>query len=65
MKDIEEMPLLSSNQAQNNQVKASKFLEIAGRYLASGQSKINEFLVMLGVKVELQPVMVSSRQPIS
>lgn len=52
-------------QASEQEVKAGRFLEIAGRYLASGQSKINEFLVMLGVKVELQPVMVSSRQPIS
>jgi hypothetical protein len=44
-----------------NQV--TNYLNIGGRYLASGQAKINEFLTMLGVKPELQPVMVSSNQP--
>jgi len=34
----------------NNQV--TNYLSIAGRYLASGQSKINEFLTALGVKAE-------------
>lgn len=39
-------------QANEQEMKARKFLEIAGRYLASGQAKINEFLVSLGLKAE-------------
>lgn len=31
---------------------ANQYLETSGRYLASGQSKINEFLVALGIKPE-------------
>lgn len=34
----------------NNQV--ANYLSVAGRYLASGQAKINEFLTALGVKAE-------------
>jgi len=45
------------------EMKVRSYLEIAGRYLASGQAKINEFLTAIGVKQELQPVIVSSRQP--
>lgn len=32
---------------------ATRYLEIAGRYLASGQAKINEFLISLGFKPEI------------
>ena len=32
---------------------SKEYLELAGRYLASGQAKINEFLIGLGVKPEL------------
>lgn len=33
-------------------IQVRNYLDIAGRYLASGQSKINEMLVMLGLKAE-------------
>lgn len=49
-------------QANEQEMKARNFLEIAGRYLASGQSKINEFLAMLGVKPELIQSKSSSEQ---
>ena len=39
-------------QITEQEMKARNFLDIAGRYLASGQAKINEFLVMLGLKPE-------------
>jgi len=39
-------------QIAEQEMKARNFLDIAGRYLASGQAKINEFLVMLGLKPE-------------
>ena len=38
------------------------YLDIAGRYLASGQAKINEMLTMLGVKVEFASQKSSSEQ---
>ena len=41
-------------QTGEQEMKARNFLEIAGRYLASGQSKINEFLSSMGVKIEFQ-----------
>jgi len=41
-----------SAQVANQEMKARNFLDIAGRYLASGQAKINEFLVALGFKPE-------------
>ncbi|MBT9151346.1 MAG: hypothetical protein DDT40_01539 [candidate division WS2 bacterium] len=50
-------------QTAEQEMKVRNYLDIAGRYLASGQAKINEFLLALGVKAELQPVMVSSKQP--
>lgn len=34
------------------QAKAAGLLDVAGRYLASGQAKINEFLAALGIKPE-------------
>lgn len=39
-----------------------EYLTIAGRYLASGQAKINEFFVMLGFKPELQLAFASAAQ---
>lgn len=50
--------------AQTNEqaMKAEHFLDAAGRYLASGQAKINEFLTMLGVKAELHMAKGSSEQ---
>jgi len=42
---------------------ANQLLNTAGRFLASGQAKINEFLTMLGVKPELQPVTIMGKQP--
>ena len=44
------------------QAKANTLLDIAGRYLASGQSKINEMLIMLGQKPEFQTQKASSEQ---
>lgn len=48
--------------AANYQTTARQYLEIAGRYLASGQSKINEFLVSLGLKPEFPTQKASSEQ---
>lgn len=42
--------------------KADALLDIAGRFLASGQSKINEFLVALGYKPELHKSSSSAEQ---
>ena len=42
--------------------KADALLDIAGRFLASGQSKINEFLVALGYKPELHKTSSSAEQ---
>ena len=39
-----------------------EYLEAAGRYLASGQAKINEMLVMLGVKTEFPTQKAASEQ---
>jgi hypothetical protein len=39
-----------------------KYLDIAGRYLASGQAKINEFLIMIGIKSEFNFNKASSEQ---
>ena len=39
-------------QALGYENNARQFLDIAGRYLASGQAKINEMLLMLGLKPE-------------
>ena len=44
----------------NSQV--SNYLNIAGRYLASGQAKINEMLVALGIKPEFASQKASSEQ---
>lgn len=41
-----------ATQADRYSVTSRQYLEIAGRYLASGQAKINEMLVMLGMKAE-------------
>ena len=49
-------------QAKEQEMKARNFLDIAGRYLASGQSKINEMLIMLGVKPEFYMVKAHSEQ---
>jgi hypothetical protein len=42
--------------------KSDKILNIAGRYLASGQAKVNEFLTALGVKPEFNVVKSSIEQ---
>lgn len=39
------------------------YMNIAGRYLASGQSKVNEFFVMIGIKPEVQHTRGASSQP--
>ena len=39
-------------QADKYTATSEHYLDIAGRYLASGQAKINEFLVSLGIKAE-------------
>lgn len=41
---------------------STNYLAVAGRYLASGQAKINEMLVMLGVKAEFNVNKASSEQ---
>ena len=51
-----------SAQAAEQDMKARNFLDIAGRYLASGQAKINEFLISLGVKTEISYQKASSEQ---
>lgn len=42
--------------------KAAGLLEVAGRYLASGQAKINEFLAALGIKPESRPARAAAAQ---
>ena len=49
-------------QADRYAVTSRQYLDISGRFLASGQSKINEFLIMLGVKSELSLYKGSSEQ---
>ena len=49
-------------QADRYRVTSQEYLNIAGRYLASGQSKINEFYVMLGFKPELQHTQAATSQ---
>jgi len=50
------------NRAAQSTVQIGNYLDIAGRYLASGQSKINEMLIMLGLKPEFQTQKASSEQ---
>lgn len=50
-------------QAEEYQTTAEWYMEIAGRYLASGQSKINEFYTIIAWKKELQHGRASSGQP--
>ncbi len=49
-------------QVSEQEIKTRNFLEIAGRCLASGQAKINEFLIMLGVKIEFPQSKASPEQ---
>ena len=42
---------------------AKQLIEISGRFLASGQAKINEMLIMLGLKPEYSTQRASSGQP--
>lgn len=42
---------------------ATQYLSASGRYLASGQAKIDQFLAMLGTRVEFQPVSTMTAQP--
>jgi len=41
--------------ATRRETAAARYLDAAGRYLASGQAKINEFLGALGFRPEMQP----------
>ena len=43
-------------------LQSTQYLDIAGRYLSSGQAKINEMLVSLGIKPEFQMNKASSEQ---
>jgi len=43
---------LHTAQVNDQGMKARNFLDIASRYLASGQAKIQEMLIMLGTKIE-------------
>ena len=49
-------------QADRYRATSQEYLNIAGRYLASGQAKINEFYIMLGFKPELQHTQASTSQ---
>ena len=49
-------------QAEEYQTAAEWYMEIAGRYLASGQAKINEFYTIIGWKTELQHGRAASAQ---
>jgi hypothetical protein len=49
-------------QATSMATMSTSYLDIAGRYLASGQAKINEMLVMLGLKPEFNMNKASSEQ---
>ncbi len=49
-------------QADRYALTSREYLTIAGRYLASGQAKINEFLVSLGIKPEFMTQRGSSEQ---
>ena len=49
-------------QADRYTVTSREYLNIAGRYLASGQAKINEFLVSIGVRSEYYSYKGSSEQ---
>lgn len=51
-----------ATQADRYATTSREYLNIAGRYLASGQSKINEFYIMIGVKPELAHVQASTSQ---
>ena len=50
------------NKANSEVQVGLQLLSIAGRYLASGQAKINEFLISLGIKPELSAYKGSSEQ---
>jgi hypothetical protein len=49
-------------QVNEQQMKVTNWLNIAGRFLASGQAKINEMLVMLGQKAEYNMYKTSPEQ---
>jgi len=48
--------------ATQESAQVPNYISVAGRYLASGQSKINEFLAALGVKIELPVQRASAEQ---
>lgn len=50
------------NEAQLREANSKNYLELAGRYLASGQAKINEFLTSLGHKPEFGTQRAASEQ---
>ena len=49
-------------QADRYALTSDRYMDIAGRYLASGQAKINEFFAMLGFKPEIQHGRAASSQ---
>ena len=51
-----------ASQVNTQDLRAKNYLDIAGRYLASGQAKINEMLAMLGLKAEFNFSKASSEQ---
>jgi len=50
------------DKATKYETTAAQMLEVAGRYLASGQAKVNEFLVAMGIKPEFSSQRASSEQ---
>lgn len=50
-------------QADRYTVTSRQYMDIAGRYLASGRSKINEFYAMLGFRPEIQHTRAAAGQP--
>lgn len=50
------------NKATQLAALSGQYLDVAGRFLASGQAKINEFLTALGIKVEFYMQKSSSEQ---
>lgn len=45
-----------NQQVQDRELTIRNYLDIAGRYLASGQAKINEFYQLVGIKPEIQQI---------
>ena len=50
-------------QAAQYTITSQEYLNIAGRYLASGQAKINEFYTLMGRTPEIQHTRATALQP--